>query len=383
MPPTLSLFTSTGVCPAHTYSAVKNPKSTIENPKSGRPAIKCVVWDLDNTLWPGIAAEGEVDATPEPDAGMLRIIYELEARGIVSSVASRNDPGLGERLLAHPLLAGRFVAPQVGWEPKSQAVRRIAERLNIGVDAMAFVDDSPFERAEVTYMAPEVMVLSPEEMKEAVKGPAFNPGRVTEEARRRAGMYRAEEERRAAEEGFGGSRTDFLAWCEMRLGIAHATLEDLERLAEMTERTHQLNSTGRRYSIEELEECIRSERWLVPAARLTDRFGDYGLIGAAVVDKEAPWPPGVWLAELVMLSCRVEGRGIPAALLIWLMREALDAGIHALRAVYRKDERNLPIRLLFRQLGFTTIGGDNMVLVSRDLTQPLQAYPEWLAVNGE
>jgi methoxymalonate biosynthesis protein len=345
------------------------------------PAIKCVVWDLDNTLWPGNAIESEPDDLPDPDTSILDIISKLEARGIVSSVASRNDPALGKRLLAHPMLAGKFVAPQVSWEPKSQAVRRIAGRLNIGIDAMAFVDDSPFERAEVSYMAPEVLVLSPEEIAGAMDSPAFNPSRVTAEAAGRADMYRAEERRRAAEEGFGGSRTDFLMSCEMRLSIAPATLEDLERIVELTERTHQLNSTGRRYSTAEIRERIEGERWLVPAARLADRFGDYGMIGAAVVDRQAPWPPGVWLAELVMLSCRVEGRGIPAALVIWLMQEARGAGMNALRAVYKVNDRNLPIRLLFRQLGFTTIGGTEQVLVSRDLSEPLPAYPEWLLVN--
>jgi methoxymalonate biosynthesis protein len=354
-----------------------------DKPSGDRAPIKCVVWDLDNTLWPGIAAEGAPDDLRDPDAAMLDIIKQLESRGIVSSVASRNDPSLGERLLGHSMLAGKFVAPQVSWEPKSQAVRRIAGKLNLGIDAMAFVDDSPFERAEVSYMAPEVLVLSPEEIEEAIKGPAFNPGRATAEAGRRADMYRAEEKRRAAEEGFGGSRTDFLISCDMRLLIAPATLDDLERIAELTERTHQLNSTGRRYSTEEMRERIESDRWLVPAARLTDRFGDYGMIGAAVVDRQASRPPGVWLAELVMLSCRVEGRGIPAALLIRLMHAARAAGMNALGAVYKVNERNLPIRLLFRQLGFTTTGGTDLVLVSRDLSEPLPPYPEWLRVSED
>src|SRR5262245_46721815 len=100
-------------------------------------SIKCVVWDLDNTLWPGIAAEEPEDVLPEPNPRILHLIDTLEARGIVSSVASRNDPSLGKQLLAQPALAGRVVTPQVGWEPKSGAVKRIAERLNIGLDAMA------------------------------------------------------------------------------------------------------------------------------------------------------------------------------------------------------------------------------------------------------
>src|SRR6266487_2644571 len=106
------------------------------NQAGRQPTIKCVVWDLDNTLWPGIAIEGSPDEMPEPDGSMLDIIKTLEERGIVSSVASRNDPALGAELLGHPMLAGRFVAPQISWELKSQGVRRIAEQLNISLDAL-------------------------------------------------------------------------------------------------------------------------------------------------------------------------------------------------------------------------------------------------------
>jgi FkbH-like protein len=349
-----------------------------------RKLIKCVVWDLDNTLWPGIAVEDSPEVLPDPDPAILDIIEQLERRGIVSSLASRNDPSLLRELVEHPPFKGRFVSPQVSWEPKSQSVRRIAKNLNIGLDALAFVDDSPFERAEVTYMLPQVTVLSPEEMLQAAGTPPFKPERVTAEAEGRAEMYRAEEKRRQAESEFGGSRADFLAWCDMRLTIARAATADLPRIVELTERTHQLNSTGRRYSAEEMRERMEESRWLVPSARLTDRFGDYGLIGAALVDREAPGD-GVWLAELVMLSCRVEGRGIPAALLRWIMGEAQAAGMRSLRAVYRANERNLPVRLLFRQMGFEPTGeetDEGLTVVERDLTGELPSYPEWLQVTS-
>ena len=355
--------------------AIRNPQSVIRN------RVKCVVWDLDNTLWAGVVVEGEADADPPaPDPALVGVIEELERRGIVSSVASRNDPSMREALLSHPDLKERIVAPQVGWEPKSAALRRIAEQLNIGLEALAFVDDSPFERAEVSYMLPQVLVLSPDELKAALESPAFSPATATNESARRAEMYREEETRREAESSFKGSRADFLAGCDMRLNITRATEYDLPRILELTERTHQLNSTGRRYSEEELRERIGDPRREVFVARLTDRFGDYGTIGAALVDMQPPGPPEVWLIELVMLSCRVEGRGIPAAMLLWIMGEAQEAGMRGLRAVYQMNERNLPIRLLFRQLGFTKVAGDNFVTVARDLSDPLPPFPEWLAL---
>ncbi len=341
--------------------------------------IKCVVWDLDNTLWQGVAAEGVVNDLPVPDPHILDIIDNWERRGVVSSLASRNDPSILPRVLAHPALRDRFVAPQISWEPKSKSIQRIATELNISLASIAFVDDSPFERAEVAYMLPDVLALAPDEVEDALGKSPF-PGSATEEATRRTSMYRQEEQRKDAELKFGGSRADFLAWCEMRLTIVPAIDADLPRIIEMTERTHQLNSTGRSYTPEELRERVTDPRWLVPVVRLSDRFGDYGMIGAALVDTSPPWPPDVWLAELVMLSCRVEGRGIPAALLRWIMVAASDAGMKSLRAVYKVNEQNLPMRLLFRQMGFLKIAGDSLVTVARDMAEPLPDYPQWLNV---
>jgi FkbH-like protein len=305
---------------------------------------------------------------------------ELEQRGIVNSVASRNDPSVMERLLAHPDLQGRFVAPQVSWEPKSASLRHIADKLNIGLDAIAFVDDSPFERAEVEYVLGDVLVLSPDEIGAALDTPAFAAG-STQESARRAEMYRQEDDRKRAESDFKGDRTPFLKWCDMQLTIAPANESDLPRIHELTERTHQLNSTGRSYSLEQLRERAQDPRWLMPTASLTDRFGDYGMIGAALVDTTPPWPPEVWLLELVMLSCRVEGRGIPAALVRWILARAIEAGMKGIRAVYTINEQNLPIRLLFRQMGFSKVAGDSFVTVSRDLSVPLPDYPRWLNVH--
>jgi FkbH-like protein len=347
---------------------------------TGPRTIKCLVWDLDNTLWPGVAAEGPINEIPLPDRRMLDIIALLEKRGIVSSVASRNDPSLLDALRAQPLLEHRFVYPQVSWEPKSTSIRKIANRLNIGLDAMAFVDDSPFERAEVGYMLPEVLALSPEELEEALDSPAFNPTSPTQESEQRAAMYHQEEERKHAEESFGGKRVDFLRWCEMRLTISRAVHADMPRVVELTERTHQLNSTGRTYSREEIAALLVDARWLLPVARLTDRFGDYGMIGAALVDTCPPAVRDAWLVELIMLSCRVEGRGIPAALLRWIMGEAQRSGAMCLQAVYRIYERNLPIRLLFKQTGFVKVSDDVLITVARDLSKPLPDYPEWLHI---
>jgi FkbH-like protein len=348
--------------------------------------IKCLVWDLDETLWAGVQAEG---AQPQPRPAALALMDELSRRGIVQSVASRNDPAAGARLLALPVLAGRFVAPQVGWEPKDVALRRIAKELNIGLDSLAFVDDSPFERAAVAHLLPQVLVLAPADVPGLPDRPEFRPGPVTAEAARRTALYQEEADRQAAERAWAGSRLEFLRSCAMRLTIAPATEAALPRLNEMVARTNQLNSTGVRYSPAAIADRVRDPaRFRVPTARLTDRFGDYGLIGAALVDREGGGD-GDPLVELLMLSCRVEGRGIPAALLRRLLEEAQAEGHVALEALYRPTPQNRQMVVLLRSLGFRAGGpatsADPLVagatVFRRDLAGDLPPYPEWLQIE--
>ena len=351
------------------------------------PLVKCLVWDLDGTLWPGIQAEG---AAPVPQAAWLALMERLTARGIVQSVASRNDPVAGARLLAHPALAGRFVAPQIGWEPKDGALRQIAATLNIGLDTLAFVDDSPFERAAVAAVLPEVRLFRPADLAGLAERAEFAGGSGTAEAAARTQLYQQAAERQAAERDFAGDRLRFLHSCAMVLTLRPATAADLPRLDELVARTNQLNSTGRRYAPAEIAARVGDPAaWLMPVARLQDRFGDYGLIGAALVDRR---DPGAWAVELLMLSCRVEGRGIPAALLRWLLGQAGAAGIAALTALYRANPQNRQMALLLRQLGFHATdaappldpAGAGATVYRRATAPPLPAYPAWLhlAVAG-
>ena len=348
--------------------------------------VKCVVWDLDDTLWAGVQAEG---APPEPRPEVLAVIDALAARGIVHSVASRNDPATGERLLAQPALARRFVAPQIGWEPKDKALRAVAAALNLGLDSLAFVDDSPFERAAVAALLPDVLVLAPADVPGLPARPEFQAGPATTESARRTALYQEEAARRAAEAAFAGSRLAFLNSCVMRLTIRPAAEADLPRLEELVQRTNQLNSTGVRYGPADLAARLADAgRFRCPVARLTDRFGDYGLIGAALVDRPGD-PAGGWLVELLMLSCRVEGRGIPAALLRRLLDEARAAGQPALSALYRPTAQNRQMAVLLRSLGFRAAGpapsGDPLTagatVFRRALAGPLPLYPEWLTVE--
>jgi FkbH-like protein len=227
-----------------------------------------------------------------------------------------------------------------------------------------------------------VLVLSPEDVPTLMERPEFGAGKApTAEAARRVQMYAEEEQRRAAEETFAGSRMEFLRSCDMRLRVCPASDDDLPRINEMVARTNQLNSTGERYSPDEVARRLQSPDYRLIVASLQDRFGDYGMIGCAFVESGA----GSWLIELLMLSCRVEGRGIPAAVVRLILDEAVRARVPRLDALYRRTSQNTQMLLLLRGLGFRAPSGasDAVVAFSRSTEAPLPEYPEWLQITNE
>ena len=215
--------------------------------------VKCVVWDLDNTLLRGTYLESLPDRPPA-DPALAGLLAELGRRGIVHAIASRNPPEAAE--YAAQATGCAFVAAECGWGRKSEALTRIAAGLDIGVDALAFVDDDPYERAEVGAALPGVRVLSPEDAPEAAGWPEFSPAEVTDEARRRAGLYQQRHRRQQAEQAFAGSHEDFLRTCQTQVTIAAASPADVPRLHELSERTSQFNSAGQALSAASIEALL-------------------------------------------------------------------------------------------------------------------------------
>lgn len=332
--------------------------------------MKVVVWDLDGTVWPGVALESRDLPAAHPAAypAVLAVLDTLAGRGILLSVASRNPAEVGALVEASPELAGRFVAGQYGWGRKSDALRRIADELDVRLDTLAFVDDDPLERADVERTLPEVLVLAPEEVPDALGWPELDPGPVTAAALSRSDSYRRRERRRAARAGFAGGEEDFLRWCDLRATLRVAGPADADRLAELARRTTQYNSTG----------AALPATGLAVVLELADRFGDDGLVGvAAVPDPDGP----EWTVELVAVSCRAGGRGAVRVLLTAVARLARSRGARRLVVPCRLSERNVPVRLGLKQAGFAAAGRDRDTAVyARALAEPA-AYPSWVAVE--
>ncbi|MHC5903896.1 HAD-IIIC family phosphatase [Streptomyces sp. S6] len=342
---------------------------------TGYGHVKCVVWDLDGTLWDDVAVETATDELPTPRPEMLAAIDTLAAHGVLSSVASRSAPTVLDRMAnTLPALHNRFLSPQVSWQDKSESLRRISEELGIATGALLLVDDSPYERAEAEALLPGVTTLAPEEVPLLLA--EFEGREATPESRARVDRYRTEAVRRAEGERFEGTREEFLAWCGMHLTIGPAAPDDIPRALELAARTHRLNSSG--LTPDALRELLAGQENTLHTARMSDRFGDYGVIGAALVDHATP---GTWSVPLLALSCRVAGRGAAAAFLLRLMEQARGNGVHDFSVTLRPTDANLEMRILLRQAGMRRADDTEPPVLTRTLTGELPQPPAYLHIR--
>jgi methoxymalonate biosynthesis protein len=356
----------------------------------GRPpadgVIKCIVWDIDNTLLDGVYLESP-DHPPAADPELAGVLRELAGRGILQALASRNPPEAADYVRS--VTGADFAAAECGWGSKAAAIGRIAAKLDLPIDAIAFVDDDMLERAEVGAALPEILVLTPEDAAEAADWPQFSPAVVTAEARRRGQLYAERRRRQAAASAFSGGRDEFLRQVGTRITIRPANSADLPRLHELSVRTHQLNSGGEAVTEAELAGFIGSAEHQVATLRLADNFGDDGLVGAAILAGNGvgkPPAPVVMTAQLVMMSCRALGRGALDALLAWTCQAAARAGAAELAVPCLVTDRNVPMRLALAAAGLRAdpgaVAADGRANFTRSLAGDLPALPDWVTVEA-
>lgn len=336
--------------------------------------VKCLVWDLDNTLWHGLLPEGDAVTLR---AGAAETVRALDARGILQSVASKNDPEAALRQLEEFGLAEYFLYPQIGWGSKAASLQAIQDRLNIGLDSMAFIDDQPFERDEVQFSLPEVFCLTAERLGDLLEMPEFQPEFITDDSRMRRRMYRDDMRRQAAGANFAGPRDDFLASLGMVFTLTEATDADLQRAEELTVRTNQLNTTGDTYGYDELAAFLRSDDHLLLMGELEDRFGRYGKVALALVACGAE----AWRIKLLLASCRVMGCGVGTLLLHHVMRLAHDRGL-PVQAEFRANGRNDMMRMTYRFAGFREVARDGERALLEARAERIPAPPPYVTIRA-
>lgn len=335
--------------------------------------IKVLVWDLDNTLWDGILPEGD-EVTLRP--GVAETLATLDSRGILQSVVSKNDYDQAMDKLRELGVADYFLYPQINWSAKSAGVEQIAKSINIGLDTVALIDDQPFEREEVGHALPQVTTLDVTELDGLVDRPEFMPRFITDESAIRRKMYQADVDRNRAEQEFVGPNEDFLANLEMKFTLGPAREEDLKRAEELTMRTNQLNTTGYTYSYDELNELRQSGDHLLLVASLVDKYGTYGKIGLALIEKQ----PEVWMLKLLLMSCRVMARGVGTIMLSHILSLAREAGVRFL-AEYRSNNRNRMMLVTYKFANFKEIERQGEVVVFENDLQNIQPFPDYVDVE--
>lgn len=313
-------------------------------------SAKLVIFDLDNTLWDGILLEGEVSLRP-PVATLFRT---LDERGILISIASKNARSDAMAKLAALGLDAYLLHPQIGWLPKSQGIAEIVRALNIGIDSAIFVDDNPFERSEVADALPQVEVLPDSAIPTLLDHPRLQ-GSVTAESRARRAMYREAIEREVAEKSFGSDYLEFLRSCGIHVTIRDDRPDDFDRIAELVQRTNQLNFSGRKYGREAIEAILRDPARDRHVIIVSDKFGSYGTVGFCLSSLEDAAEGTVLVIEDFMLSCRVQGKFIEQALIAELIRRA-GRRVARVRVAFTPTDRNRAAQMVLEEMGF--IAGD-------------------------
>ncbi len=309
--------------------------------------IKCLVWDLDNTLWNGTLLEND---DVELKDGVKDIIKELDRRGILLSVASKNEYDHAFKKLESFGISEYFIYPQICWNNKSKSIKAIADALNIGIDTFAFIDDQPSELEEVKFALPEVLALNADEYKNILDMERFTPKYITEDSKLRRQMYIDDLQRKATEQSFEGPNEEFLKTLDMTLTISPVKKGDLERVEELTVRTNQLNSTGTTYSFEQLESFIDSENHIFLITSLKDKFGSYGKMGLILLEETE----NTIEIKMLLMSCRVMTKGIGSALLIYIANLAAEKG-KKLIADFVDTGKNRIMYITYKLMGFEEI----------------------------
>jgi FkbH-like protein len=332
-------------------------------------SFKCLVLDLDQTLWGGVIGDdglegiqlGQGSGVGEAFTAFQRFVRDLASRGVILAVCSKNNEATAlEPFDRHPEMVLKrdhiayFVA---NWNDKASNLRMISKELRIGLDAMVFVDDNPFERDQVRSVLP--MVAVPEMPEDPALYPAclvsagyFEAITLTEDDMARSARYQMNRDRAKAQTSFT-DMTEYLKSLDMELVWGPFDALSLSRVTQLINKSNQFNLTTRRYSEEEVKRFAANRKAVTLWCRLTDRFGDNGIIGVMIALEGAD---GDWDIDTWLMSCRVLGRGVEQAMLDLLAEEISSRGGKRLIGLYLPTEKNGLVKDHYAGLGFESLG---------------------------
>ncbi len=324
---------------------------------------KCLVLDLDNTLWGGIIGEDGLEGIklgPEkeglPFLEFQKRILALFERGVILAINSKNNSEDALNAIRnHPYMVLKeehFASMRINWNDKVSNMKEIAKEINIGLDTLVFLDDDKLNRSLIREMLPEVTVVDlpedvskyPELIEELNQ---FNSLQITKEDLNKGKLY-AQQRKRNVFEKSSSNIEDFINKLNMEIKVSRANKFNIPRISQLTQKTNQFNMTTKRYLEEQIKELANSEDHLVLCCDVKDRFGDNGITGVIIIEKQK----SAWLIDTFLLSCRIIGRQVEDTLINYLLRLARQSGVKTLKAQFIPTKKNAPASQFYKSFGF-------------------------------
>lgn len=352
---------------------------------------KCLVLDLDNTLWGGIIGDDGMENLQLSNDGPGKAFYDFQReilklyhRGILLAINSKNTEEVAlEAIEKHPYMVLKkehFISMKINWQNKAQNIKAIAEEINIGMDSLVFLDDSGFEREVISSQFPEVLVPElPQEPSEYAqflrKLDVFDFLSVTKDDFRRNEMYKANIKRDKLKDTVVDIE-DFYYSLKMIATINTISSFHVPRIAQMTQKTNQFNLTTIRYTEAEIKQFMQSEKEDVYYLNLADKFGDNGIVGTAIIEKDDSKAD----INSFIFSCRVLGRTAETAFLKYILNDLKKQGMKEVIGKYIPTKKNMPCKDFYKNHQFK-LKSDNTWVADLQVLE-LKDLP-WIKIESE
>ena len=316
---------------------------------------KCIVLDLDNTLWGGIVGEdgfNGIKLGPEPPGNAYmefqRVLLSLHQRGIILAINSKNNLEDAIQVIKdHPYMVLKeenFAALRINWKDKVSNMKELVKEINIGLDSVIFIDDDPVNRELIKSSIPEILVVDilddPSTYAQILENMIdFSMIKITDEDKNRGKMYAKQKMINDLEE----SATDlssFLSQLDLKIFIKEVDEFTLPRVSQLTLKTNQFNLTTKRYQESDIKDMINNSNYLVGYAQVEDKFGDNGITGVFIIKKENERE---WLIDTFLMSCRIMGRDIEKGIMAHIINKAKESGVEKIKANFFPTQKNKPV----------------------------------------
>lgn len=351
---------------------------------------KCIVLDLDNTLWGGIVGEDGFNGIrlgPEPPGNAYlefqRVLLSLYQRGIILAINSKNNYDDALKVIKeHPYMVLReehFASMRINWNDKVSNMREITDELNLGADSMVFFDDDPVNREYMKLNMPQILTVDlpqdPSQYAQTLKKMnEFSVLNITDEDAKRGKMYVEQRKRNDLEQSTPNLES-FLKNLDLKVLIKNANEFTIPRISQLTLKTNQFNLTTKRYQESDIQKFSEDGRYLVGCIQVEDKFGDNGITGVFIVHKENSKE---WFIDTFLLSCRIMGREVEKGMLGYIVNKAKESGVEQIKAQFIPSQKNKPIEDFLPNCGFQKDGDYWFYSLKTQFT-----IPEYLTVRVE